>query len=92
MTKSHLQYEDQVTLYDAISLARSQNKTEAYRALKDLETKYPQCVELLLWIIYTTPDYTEADRLVRLAHQLAPHSNRVAKAGVWVSRHFEKLN
>ncbi len=68
----------------AIMLAQSGDKSQAYNRLKALQPTYPQDVKLLLWIAFTSPSLDEARRSIELASLIEGGNPQVQQARQWL--------
>jgi hypothetical protein len=76
---------DLATFNQALSLAQRGQKVAAYNQFTQLlmVNNNQNDIDLLVQIIYTTPNSEEAERLLRTAQRLAPNDPPVVSAGQW---------
>ncbi len=65
---------------NAVQLALAGELEAAYNILVILYQSYPNQVNLLLWLAYTTPNLTEANEALELAGSIEPANPALAKA------------
>jgi hypothetical protein len=68
----------------AVGLAQSGQKEQAYQALKRLEHENPTDTNLLLWLAYTAPNLEETRSYINRAARLDPDSPSLAQAHLWL--------
>ena len=75
---------DQWEFNQAVTLAQAGKKEEAYARLKPLVMAGQENANLFLWLAFTTPDMTEAEKAIKRAHQIDPNDNNVNLAKTWL--------
>ena len=81
---------DLLTFQNAIALARADQKDAAYHQLKALAQTYPADVNVLLWIVFTTPYMIEAETVLAHATALDPDNTNVQAARTWLEAERRK--
>lgn len=75
----------------AVSLAQSNQKSLAYVELKKLHPANSSEPNLLLWLAFTSPDFSESEQLIGQASELAPNNADVVGARQWLQAERAKL-
>lgn len=78
--------EDLALFKQAVDLAQAGRKLEAYAQFSTLIKTNPHKVDLLLWLIFTTPEPTEAQHALERAIWIDPANPAVAYAQHWLSQ------
>ncbi len=81
---------DLATFNKAVAMAQAGNKIEAYTRLKDLQQHHPKDTNLLLWIAFTAPTLTEAQKDVAIASSLDPRNPSVVQARTWLAQEMAR--
>jgi hypothetical protein len=71
----------------AVTLAQTGQKAEAYRQLKGLFQSYPTEPNILLWLVFTTPDLQEAEVTLTL---ISPSEPNLVSAQNWLAEEKRK--
>jgi hypothetical protein len=80
---------DLVIFNQAVALVQSGQKEAAYTKLKVLRRSYPEEVNCLLWLAFTTSNLDEAEEAIQQAEALDPGNSRLTRAKEWLDQ--EKL-
>jgi hypothetical protein len=83
---------DLVTFNQALSLAQRGQKLAAYNQFMQLLmiNNNQNDINLLIQIVYTTPNSEEADRLLKTAQRLVPNDPEVISAGRWLEQEKQR--
>lgn len=71
-----------------ISLAQAGKKDEAYQRFKALSLSYPDDVNLLLWLAYTSPNPPGAKALIEKAIRIDPSNPNLQDAKNWFDKTY----
>lgn len=80
--------QDTQTMNQAIALAQAGLKTEAHSTLTQLNLKYPNEPNLLLWLAFTSAKPTQAENFLNRVAQVDPQNPALAGARNWLSNQF----
>lgn len=70
---------------NAVNLAQAGKKAEAHGILGQVLLSYPENISVLLWLVFTSPDYATARRYLEKAHQVEPANPSVVEAFRWIN-------
>jgi hypothetical protein len=69
----------------AVELAQSGHKDQAYSLLKSLEASNPNDLNLILWLAFTSPNFQESELLVNKAFAAQPDNPVVRQSLDWLN-------
>lgn len=79
-------------LYSAFKFLRIGNREQAQAILSGLERTYPSNPNIMLWRIFVTQDYNEAQQLLQKLHEVAPNHPGIGVAEKWMEVHELRNN
>jgi hypothetical protein len=81
---------DLESFHQAVVLAQSGKKEAANASLKILAEAYPQDVNCFLWVAFTAPNISEAEKALEIAAILDPHNPSLDQAQEWLAQERAK--
>jgi hypothetical protein len=76
---------DLQTFNQAVGLAQSGQKQQAYQQLASLRSANPQDGGLLLWLAFTSPNLKESEAAIQELEKLDPANSSLASAKQWLA-------
>lgn len=70
---------------NAVNLAQAGKKADAHGILGQVLLSYPENISVLLWLVFTSPDYATARQYLEKAQQVEPTNPSVVEAFRWIN-------